>query len=184
MQVQFVGPPCCAQLVEPASATPPEEVGETTGSQGIGPGEAALTLHNIKQGRRHKKLRLLSANVTSLCKHATDLAMLGCDALLLQEPRFDPLGDQNRLRKDWGGRVYYDKSHAEVLAAIVILSGNFEQVALEGLPASMEGRVAAGLWWPAGAAPYLLVSIYGYTSPTTTQVDDLSKTLQAVLEHS
>ena len=155
------------------------------GGGGQGPSlTPSLTAHNVRQGRKHKKLKLVSANVTSLCKHASDLRQIGCDVLLLQEPRFNAQQDKNRLRKDWGGQVYHHEQQQEVLAAIVVLQGNFEPVWLAGVPQSMTHRVYAGLWWPAGASPYLLVSVYGFADPTKGQLQDLSSTLQAVLEFS
>ena len=60
------------------------------------------TGHNIRQGRKHKTAKILSANVTSLGKHTSDLRQAGCDVLLLQEPRFNPVTDRKCLEKDWG----------------------------------------------------------------------------------
>ena len=80
--------------------------------------------------------------------------------------------------------MYHHKDVREVLTAVVVLRGSFEPVWLAGLPPAMENRVYAGLWWPAGASPYLLVSIYGFADPTMGQLQDLSKTLQAVLGYS
>ena len=68
------------------------------------------------------------------------------------------------------------------LCGVLSFIGNLQAVELPDLPPSMRYRVAAALWRPAGPAPVLLVSVYGYSDPTAAQLADLDAALTNTLE--
>jgi exonuclease III len=119
-----------------------------------------------------------SVNVTSLTDNWRFLEPLAADVWLLQETKTSTSICSTNM-KQLGFHMLWGKEqgHGTTLVGIAVKDGRAGVLELPGLPFEWEERVVAALWTPAVGVSVVLVSVYGFTSPTAAQKTSLNHLL-------
>ena len=124
-----------------------------------------------------------TANTTSLLEQWADVADLGAKAWLFQEARCKSSeGDELLRLSGWAAVWSHPGEDGNALAAIAVQRGHLGKVALPFLSAKWSQRVVAGLWAPDGGRPIMLVSIYGVSSPTAADREQLNAIVLEIMD--
>jgi hypothetical protein len=107
------------------------------------------------------------------------------DVWLLQETSTST-GYGSAIMKQLGFQMVWGKEQGDgaTLAGIGVKDGRAKLLQLPGLPKEWKESVVAALWTPAVGTAVVLVSIYGFTSPTSMQKASLNNLLLWLVELS